>query len=242
MNISVIASGSNGNSCLIEEKDTSILVDAGKSLKEINYRLKKLGKSLENLDAVLLTHAHTDHSMSVDLISRRYNVPLYMTRKTNTQLLFNENVKFYSINSTFKIKNLNIKAIETSHDVPSCGFVINKFGIFTDTGIITRNMKYIVKNLKGILLESNHDIDMLIKGNYPYYLKQRIFSDIGHLSNVHASTFIKEKGKHLDFVLLGHLSANNNKPSIAKNTFESIVKKTNCYILSREKQSGVWEI
>jgi len=119
----------------------------------------------------------------------------------------------------------------------------SEFGIFTDTGIVTKQMEDILPKLKGVLLESNHDIDMLINGRYPAYLKQWILSDLGHLSNIHASEFIQEKGNNLSLVLLGHLSGNNNTPHIARKTFETLVRRKIEYdVCSRDRASGKWMI
>lgn len=246
MEISVIASGSNGNSTLVESKDTSILIDAGKTVKEIEARLNRMGKSLENLNAVLLTHGHVDHYMSVGAISRKYNVPVFMTKKTHTickHALGKISGKYFKHNQNFMVGNLLIEPVETSHDIPCTGFRIGKFGLFTDTGIVTEQMKKVISKLDGIILESNHDVDMLINGPYPPYLKMRVFSDHGHLSNISASSFINDSGKHLNWTLLGHISEMNNTPELVKKTFETMVKKKlNYSVLTREKESGVWEL
>lgn len=246
MEISIIASGSNGNSCLVENNNSSVLIDAGKSCKEIEYRMSKLGKNLENVDGILLTHSHIDHFIGVGPISRKYNIPVYLTKEVynlSKHKIGEVEKKHFSINSSFKVKNLEIKPIITSHDVPSCGFAIQKFGIFTDTGIITPEMGNCMDGLKGVLLESNHDIDMLINGSYPEFLKQRIFSDNGHLSNINASDFIRKYGKNLSWALLAHLSAKNNTPEKAKATFETIVnRKIDFSVLSRDKESGSWNL
>ena len=239
MQISVIASGSNGNCCLVEEKEDSVLIDAGKSCREIENRLNNLGKSLENVNAILLTHNHIDHRSGIDVISRRYNLPIYLTKDVADMVMIT-NAKI--INGHFKIGSLAITPVRTSHDVPSVGFKINNFGLFTDTGIVTKEMEIALRKIKGVLLESNHDIDMLVNGRYPAFLKQRILSDNGHLSNIHASNFIKEKGKHLDLALLGHLSGNNNTIDITKKTFETIVGNKEYSVLFRDKESGVWEL
>ena len=242
MEISVVASGSNGNCCLVENKKASVLIDAGKSCKEIEYRLNNLGKNLENVDGILLTHSHIDHTLGIGPISRKYNIPVY-TKKEVYNMVNLGDIEVKHFIKDFKIKDLNIKLVPTSHDVPSTGFIINNFGLFTDTGVVTKQMKDSIKNIKGILLESNHDIDMLINGRYPAFLKQRILSDNGHLSNISASSFIQEKSHSLNFALLGHLSGNNNTPEIAKKTFETLVKKKIDFsVLSRERESGVWEI
>ena len=246
MEISVIASGSNGNCCLIEDKSTSVLIDAGKSGREIAYRMEKSGKNLDNIDAIILSHSHHDHILGAGVISRRFNVPVYMTKDVYSESKFNlgdiERKTFFA-DREFKIGALKIKPIITSHDVSSCCFVIGKFGLFTDTGIVTKQMETILPLLEGVLLESNHDIDMLIKGSYPAFLKNRILSDEGHLSNIDASSLIQNKGKKLSLALLGHLSRNNNTPEIAEHTFESLVKRKIEYaVCSRDGLSGSWKI
>lgn len=246
MEISVIASGSNGNCCLIEKGNTKILIDAGKSMKEIEYRANKLNKSLENLNAIFLTHSHSDHTRGIGPIARKYDVPVYLTKETfsrSISMLGKIKPIFFNLNEKVKLNSLTINPVKTSHDVPSCGFTINRFGYFTDTGCITNEMKDSVRALKGILLESNHDIDMLLNGFYPAFLKNRIMSDDGHLNNFDASKFINDHGKHLDFALLSHLSENNNKVELVKESFETIVNKKIDYdIMSRHKESGTWEL
>ncbi|PIN87291.1 hypothetical protein COV19_00205 [Candidatus Woesearchaeota archaeon CG10_big_fil_rev_8_21_14_0_10_44_13] len=246
MEISVIASGSNGNCCLVEEKDVSILIDAGKSCREIEKRMNSMGKSLENVNALLITHSHYDHCSSVGIVSKRYGLPIYLMKDVHS--LIDDKVseaekRFISPGKSFTVKGVEIRPVATSHNVPSCGFVIGGFGLFTDTGIVTREMEAMFPKLRCALLESNHDIDMLINGAYPAFLKQLILSDRGHLSNVHASKFIQEKGQNLSHVLLGHLSGNNNTPKAARAAFETLVKrKIDCHICSRESISGSWVI
>ncbi len=246
MEISVIASGSNGNCCLIEDKSASVLIDAGKSGKEIACRMEKLGKSLENVDAILLSHAHHDHIAGAGVLSRSYGTPLYMTKDVYSEAKHKLGAikrKSFSVKKEFKIGTLKIKPVPTSHNVSSCGFVINRFGIFTDTGIVTKQMKLAVPKLNSMLIESNHDIDMVINGHYPAFLKNWILSNKGHLSNIHASSLVQDKGKNLSLVLLGHLSGNNNTPEVASNTFETLVKRKVEYVVcSRDKLSGKWEV
>lgn len=246
MEISVIASGSNGNCCLVEEKGVSVIIDAGKSCREIEKRLNSMGKSLENADALLLTHSHYDHASGISVISKMYNLPVYMAKDVYSDVssrLGDTITKIFSQRRSFSINGIEIRPIATSHNVPSCGFVIGKFGLFTDTGIVTREMQAIFPKLKCALLESNHDINMLINGSYPAFLKQLILSDKGHLSNVHASRFIQKKGENLSNVLLGHLSGNNNTPKTARAAFEDLVKrKIDCHICSRDGISGSWVV
>ncbi len=245
MEISVIASGSNGNSCLVEDKGTAVLVDAGKSGIEIESRMDKLGKNISDVDAILLTHAHHDHRAGAGVLSRRYGIPVYMTKDVYSDVKYKigkiDRKTFF--NKSFKIGKLEIMPVVTSHNVSSCGFKIGKFGIFTDTGIVTSQMKDVISKLKGVLIESNHDIDMLVNGSYPAFLKNWILSSYGHLSNIDASGLIQAKGKNLSLVLLGHLSGNNNNVEVAAETFEKIVKrKISFSVCSRDDVSGGFEI
>lgn len=246
MEISVIASGSNGNCCLVEDKGVSVLIDAGKSGSEIEGRMRKLGKSLEDVDGIIITHEHNDHISGAGVLSRRFGIPVHMTNEVYSEVKFKlgkvEN-KMFSLDKEFKVSNLKIKPVATSHNVNSCGFVVGKFGFFTDTGFVTKQMEKTIPKLNAILLESNHDIDMLINGRYPAFLKKWILSDEGHLSNDNAGSIINEKGKNLSLALLGHLSENNNTPDVARDTFECLVKrKIDFSICSRDKESGSWKI
>ena len=231
---------------MVEEKDNYILVDAGKSCREIESRMEELGKRMENVNAILLTHSHNDHIAGAGIISRKYGIPLYITNEAYSEAKFKLGEikrKSFSLSKEFRIGSLRIKPIYTSHNVSSCGFVIGKFGIFTDTGIVTKQMELEIPNLNSLLIESNHDIDMLISGNYPSFLKKWILSEQGHLSNIDASTIIQNKGNSLSLVLLGHLSGNNNTLEIASNTFNAIVKRKIEYaVCSREGISGNWKV
>jgi phosphoribosyl 1,2-cyclic phosphodiesterase len=246
MEVSVIASGSNGNCCLVEHNNTSVLIDAGKSGREIESRMRKLNKKPEDVNAILLTHAHSDHIMGAGILSRRFSIPVYMDKIVFDEAKFKRgkiDERIFSIKSTFKVDNLEIIPISTSHSVTSCGFVIDKFGYFTDTGTVTKEMEKAIPKLNGILLESNHDIDMVLSGPYPLHLKQWVLSDIGHLSNAHASSVIQEKGHKLSLALLGHLSGINNTIKAAKDTFEALVKRNiDVKICSRSEESGTWRL
>jgi len=201
---------------------------------------------MENVDAVVLTHGHHDHISGAGVLSRRYGIPVYVSKNVYSSVRFKLGQierKSFSVDKSFKIKNLVVKPVVTSHNVPSCGFVVGKFGVFTDTGVVTSEMKAAISKLKGVLLESNHDIDMLINGSYPAFLKQWILSDKGHLSNIHASSLVQSSGKELRLCLLGHLSGNNNTMEVASKTYEELVKrKIDFSVCSRDKCSGGFDI
>ncbi len=244
MKVTVVASGSNGNCCMVENNGTSLLIDAGKSCSEIEKRLERQGKNLDNLKAIVLTHAHTDHTSGAGPISRKYNVPVFLKKtmyEKARKKIGKTQYKFFS--GKFRINGTEITPVKTSHSIASYGYVIGKFGLFTDTGIPTSDMEKIMPKLEGVLLESNHDVDMLINGPYPYYLKQLILSNEGHLNNIDACNFVENFGENISYVLLGHLSGTNNTPKAAKQTFESLVKrKVDFHVCSREKLSGTWKI
>jgi len=242
MEISVIASGSNGNCCLVEDKGVSILIDAGKSCREIESRMDKLGKSLEDVSGILVTHQHSDHISGAGVLSRRFGIKVYMTKEVYSSARLGQfETRIFS--GDFKIGSLGVKPIVTSHNVSSCGFVVGKFGYFTDTGMVTEQMKKVIPSLNSVLLESNHDVDMVHNGHYPAFLKKWILSDEGHLSNDTASSIIQENGNNLSFVLLGHLSENHNTPDIASETFNNLVKrKIDFCVCSRDKETGSWKI
>tara|TARA_Y100000310_G_scaffold345853_1_gene471426 strand:- start:9930 stop:10658 length:729 start_codon:yes stop_codon:yes gene_type:complete len=242
MEISVIASGSNGNCCLVEDHGVSVLIDAGKSGSEIEARMERFGKSLEDVNGILITHGHSDHISGAGVISRRFGIPVYMSQEVYSEAKLG---KFESkvFTGDFKIGKMKVKPILTSHNVNSCGFVVSKFGYFTDTGMVTNQMEKVIPKLNSILLESNHDVEMVHNGHYPAFLKKWILSDEGHLSNNDCSCIIQEKGKNLSFVLLGHLSENHNTPDIASETFNSLVKrKIDFSVCSRDKESGSWKV
>ncbi len=246
MIVSVIASGSNGNCTLIEENGAVILIDAGMSGREIERRMRSLGRTLADVDAVVVSHAHHDHTAGAGVISRRYGLPIYMTadiRRKAAKTIRKVIAKEYTRKKPFTINGLEIRPVRTLHDTPSSGFVIGDFGIFTDTGCVTKEMRNVVPMLKAALLESNHDVEMLLHGPYPEDLKARILSDKGHLSNETAGGLVEADGAALRLVLLGHLSGENNTPRLAARTFASIVKRKLEYrVCSREDATGSWEI
>jgi phosphoribosyl 1,2-cyclic phosphodiesterase len=186
--------------------------------------------------------ARAYHLAGAGVISRKYGIPIYMTKDVYMHAigkLGEVKTKTFSPNKSFKIKGVSIKPIPTSHSVSSCGFVIDKFGLFTDTGIVTKEMHDAIPKLKCILLESNHDMDMLINGPYPAYLKKWILSDEGHLSNIDASNLIQEKGTDLSLALLAHLSGNNNTAELVKRAFETLVDRSMEYVVcSRDRETG----
>jgi phosphoribosyl 1,2-cyclic phosphodiesterase len=224
----VLASGSKGNSIFISDGSASLLIDAGLSGIEIERRLKFRGLSPENLDAIIVSHEHSDHIQGVGVLSRRFNLPVYLSHKTNqtasSKIGCIHKTKNFECGTTFDIKNFKIHPFSISHDAEDpAGFTIEqnkrKIGIATDLGIATAMVKEHLKGCDLLVLEANHDPDMLANGPYPWPLKQRIKGRTGHLSN--------RESKDLLMEVKAHLSEKNNTPEKALNIVGQALNNSN---------------
>ena len=232
-------SGSSGNCLYLEDKDTKILIDAGVSGKKIEENLKKIYVKPEEIDAVFVSHDHIDHTKGVGVFSRRFDIPIYANRGTWEVALKGlgkispKNMVVFHSNQEVYINGLCILPFPIHHDAGEpVGFSIEngktKIGIITDTGKITEEILWSLKNCDLAVIESNHDVEMLKVGRYPYYLKKRILGNEGHLSNEDASkTILKLVEKGLRKVLLAHLSEENNFPELAYETTKSLLVENN---------------
>ncbi|MTI70321.1 MAG: MBL fold metallo-hydrolase [Firmicutes bacterium] len=230
-----LASGSSGNCQYIETEKVKILIDAGLSGKKIQNGLDKIGVDPKSIDCILVTHEHKDHTKGVGILSRRFNLPIYANNNTwNGMLkdlgkLKDENIREFKSDIDFEISDIGIHPFKTFHDSnESVGFNFHyrnkKISILTDTGCVNDNIKNKIKNSDLLMIEANHDIDMLKVGKYPWFLKKRVLSDNGHLSNEAAGELITEvfSGRNETFVL-GHLSKENNFPELAHQTVVNII-------------------
>ncbi len=237
LKFATIASSSSGNCVYVGTEYTNILVDAGLSGKKIEEGLKDLELTGADIDAIFVTHEHIDHVDGVGVLSRRYHIPVYATEGTWENMP--SKVKPETIRDDFKrnvyadenlaFNDLCIKPFAIPHDAAEpVGYSImtdrDKITIATDIGHISDTIRENVKGSSLLLLESNHDVDMLKNGSYAYNLKQRILSDYGHLSNDNAGKFLGDfADSKLKYVFLGHLSRENNTPRVAFDTVSSIV-------------------
>lgn len=241
-NYASVASGSCGNCHYLEYNDTKILIDAGLSGKKIEENLRKLDKNLENTAGILITHEHTDHIKGAGILARRYNIPIYANRNTwdcmkdKLGKLKEDNIRFFDNDIPFIIGDINIKAFSIHHDAADpVGYTLNngitKISVATDLGHVCDNIKNNLFESKLVVLESNHDVQMLKIGSYPYYLKQRVMSNKGHLSNEDAGKFCVELVKRgTEKILLAHLSKENNFPELAFETVKGVLKEKNISI------------
>ncbi len=239
MRICVLGSGSKGNATYIESGDTSVLIDNGFSGKEAEKRLASIGASMDRVSAILVTHEHTDHIRGVPVLSRRWKLPVYANQATvlaaKKNLAKLHDFQEFNTGENFFIDHLTIHPFAISHDAADpVGFLINngKFqvGYCTDTGMVSRLMQHRLTGCHCLILESNHDPILLKNGPYPPMLQQRVRSNIGHLDNQTAATFLAELfHKKLRHVFLAHLSDTNNRPEEAlKTTREAIQNLSRC--------------
>ena len=223
MRVKVLSSGSKGNTTYIECDNTKILIDIGNSCKYVVNKLKEFGIDGKDIDAVLITHTHSDHIKGLKVFANKFNPLIYVTKEMLSDLGYIDNYKVIN-NSSFKIKDIQINVIKTSHDAPgSVGYIITgndkSIVYITDTGYINNKYFDMLKNKEVYIMESNHDIEMLNNGPYPFRLRQRILSDKGHLSNYDSSRYISSFiGNKTRCVVLAHLSEENNTEDLAYNT------------------------
>lgn len=230
MTVSVLSSGSKGNTTFIQTNNTKILIDAGNTSKYILEKLNEINVDPTTIDAILITHTHIDHIKGLPVLLKKINPCVYITQKMLKELEYLEN---YSIINTdkIKIKDLEIDVIKTSHDTEdSVGYIVNNddksIVYITDTGYINQKYFNILSNRNVYIMESNHDIEMLNNSKYPFALRQRILSDKGHLSNYDSAKYIsKFIGSKTKYVLLAHLSEENNTEELALETLDKRLKK-----------------
>lgn len=245
----MLASGSKGNCIHIATDDRAILVDAGLSGREIERRMRRCDLRPENLQAIIISHEHIDHIRGVGVLARRYNLPVYMSEETACAALatLGRLPQFFSFKagSPFDLPPFSIHPFTISHDaVDPVGFRISmngsRIGIATDLGIVTGLVEAHLKGCHLIVIEANHDLDMLINGPYPWPLKQRIKGRHGHLSNNAAEALLRSvMTADLRYVILGHLSETNNTSDHARNAVQQAIDGRDIHILVAEQdQSG----
>jgi phosphoribosyl 1,2-cyclic phosphodiesterase len=225
LTVCTLASGSKGNAIYLSDGSTSILIDAGLSGIQIERRLESRGLDPQDLQAIIVSHEHSDHTRGVGVLARRYHLPVYINPQTllatGTQLGRLPEMIPFECGTTFKLNQLAIRPFSISHDARDpAGFTVKsngiKIGCATDLGIATGVVRTHLKGCRLLIVEANHDPIMLEEGPYPWPLKQRIKSRLGHLSNNDSQTLIAElQHAELQYVILAHLSETNNLPDKA---------------------------
>ena len=232
-------SGSSGNCLYVSSKNTKILVDCGTSCKKICEGLASINSSIEDIDAILVTHEHSDHVQGLGLVSKKFNIPVYANLETwnamekQKEKIDERNVNVFENDSDFSLNELTIHPFSTPHDAANpCGFNINngkrKLSIATDLGHMDNDIFKELIHSSFVLLESNYEPELLNVSRYPFHLKQRIKGPYGHLSNETAGkTIAALMKKDLKQVMLGHLSKENNVPELAYQTVVEQLMRNN---------------
>lgn len=249
--ITSINSGSNGNCYYIANSREAVLVDVGISCREVIKRMTRQGLSIEKVKAIFISHEHSDHIRGVEVLSRKYMIPVYISEGTlaNSGLqLEKELIRSFKTSKAEKIGSLLVHSFSKHHDAADpYSFVVEgegvKIGVLTDIGTVCDRVVKHFSECHAAFLETNYDEKMLSEGHYPFYLKKRISSDKGHLSNDQAlDLFVKHRPPFMSHVLLAHLSKENNDPALVHKLFSKHAKKTNVIVASRYEESEVFHI
>ncbi|MCX6271105.1 MAG: MBL fold metallo-hydrolase [Bacteroidetes bacterium] len=247
--LAALNSGSNGNCYYVGNEQDAVLVDAGISCRETERRMSRLGLTLEKVRAVFISHEHTDHIRGAEVLSRKYKLPVYLSVVTYLNSLLQietEQLRTFSANERLEIGSLNVCPFPKLHDGadPYSFTVMTEgltAGVFTDIGEACPNLVHHFGYCHAAFLEANYDEVMLDEGNYPVYLKNRIKSKVGHLSNNQAlDLFNRHKAPYLSHLILSHLSEHNNHPDIVNALFAPHANGTLIEIASRYEPTGVF--
>jgi len=240
MQITVFASGSSGNCLLVSAAGTNLLIDAGISMRRIQSGLAQIGQHLQNIGGVLITHEHSDHISGLKMLVKYYHTPVYAPRTVANRLRgmlpeIEEDLHVIPVGERFPVGGFSVRAFHTPHDTDeSVGYRVEGTGVFalaTDMGCVTEEVAAALKGADTVLIESNHDEEMLRYGPYPVYLKRRILSDHGHLSNENCARLARELAESgTRRIILGHLSRENNKPELALAAARAALEGTGVWV------------
>ena len=249
MQISVLASGSKGNCTLIRDDDTAVLIDAGISARRIQQKLSELHLDIRDISSILITHEHIDHIRGLKTLSKNYQIPLYAKLNTFKAMPFIRDIPTECCralpDSSFTVGSLTVNSFTVPHDAAEpVGYNIQtkqgKITLATDLGFATDAVQQALDGSDILVLEANHDINLLQNGAYPWHLKKRILGTRGHLSNEAAGFTLKNLPHKPQEVILAHLSEHNNTPQTAVNTIRSIISQhenaaVNLHVASPDK-------
>ena len=259
VSVSVLASGSRGNSTVVQSSSTRILVDAGISCRETFKRMKATGDDPHSLSAIVITHEHSDHIHGLAVLSRKLNIPVYMTAATHHawaralrdatgELPEIPKLEFFSSGRRFHVGDIDVTPFTIPHDAADpVGFTFRtegvRVGVATDLGYMPASVCDHLRGCDVLVLESNHDLEMLRVGPYPWSVKQRVMSRVGHLSNTALAEFLAgDYDGNAAYVVLAHLSEQNNHPEVARREAENALSSRrsllyNQVMLARQEQA-----
>lgn len=249
--IASLNSGSNGNCYYVGNEQDAVLVDAGISCRETERRMKRLGLPMQKVRAIFVSHEHSDHINGITVLSKKYQLPVYITPATlqNSRLQLERHlVTSFKAYQPVAIGEIEISAFPKFHDAAHAhSFVVTyndiTVGVFTDIGVPCNHLTDHFSKCHAAILETNYDEDMLKNGRYPYHLKRRISGGLGHLSNKQAlEVFLEHRPQFMSHLLLGHLSQDNNKPELVYELFSKHANGTEIVVASRYEETAVYHI
>ena len=243
MKISVLASGSKGNCTYIETNYTKTLIDVGMSNLYIEKKLISLGINPDDINNIFITHTHVDHVAGLKVFIKKHHPTVYLTTKMYEELK-NDIIDYVIIEDKVVVSDLTVDYFKTSHDAPdSVGYIFKsgdkEFVYVTDTGYINFKSLKRITNKDFYTFESNHDIELLMNNsNYPYHIKQRILGDKGHLSNIQCAEYLKKiVGNKTKYIVLAHLSEQNNNPILALNNVKDKLDSNIKILVANQNES-----
>ena len=247
MRFASLGSGSRGNATLVEAGSTLVMIDCGFSCREAERRLSRLGRSAAELSALLVTHEHGDHVRGIPLLARKYDLPVWITRGTHRVLRDNDMpcLQYFDGHANFSIGHLQVRPFTVPHDAREpCQFVFEyqalRLGVLTDTGRMTPHIIECLDACDALLLECNHDTDMLANGPYSARLKQRVGGALGHLSNAQAGSLLSRLDcSRLQHLVAAHLSDKNNRPRLAQAALAQVLDCEADWIGVAEQETGL---
>jgi len=242
-----LGSGSRGNALLVKTKKTCVMLDNGFSVRETEQRLARFNVSAHELDAIVVTHEHADHINGVGVLARKFNIPVYGTRGTLSARRLGELpiTNYINNHAAFAVEDLQIQAFPVPHDAREpCQFVFNdgkcRLAVLTDTGRSTVHIEEQISSCEALVLECNHDIDLLEQGDYPYSVKQRVGGHFGHLNNRQAADILRAiDTSRLQHIVAAHLSEKHNDAVLAKNAISAALGCEQDWIGIADQEQGL---
>lgn len=248
MQFASLGSGSKGNATLVRASDTLVMIDCGFSVRETVRRMARLHVEPRQLDAILVTHEHSDHSSGVAALSSKFQIPVYLTHGTYStgrcDGCYEE--RLFNCEDTLSIGALSVKAVAVPHDaVEPCQYRLSwgdhSLGVLTDLGSITPHVIDNFRGCRSLLLEFNHDLAMLREGPYPYHLKHRVGGDWGHLNNQQAVDFLRQIDcTRLRHLVVAHVSEKNNSRERAQNALLSVLESLDGVVFAEQAGGFDW--
>jgi phosphoribosyl 1,2-cyclic phosphodiesterase len=249
LKVASLNSGSNGNCYYVGNEHEAILVDAGLSCRETEKRMKRIGLSMQKVKAIFISHEHGDHIKGIDVLSRKFQIPVFVTEKTLRYVKVDSLlVRHFSSTERVLVGDLEITCFSKLHDaIDPHSFIISyngiNVGVFTDLGISCDNVIRHFRQCHACFLEANYDAAMLEAGRYPYHLKNRIRGGYGHLSNAQAlELFVEHRPTFMTHLFLSHLSRDNNDPELALRLFAPHAGNVHISVASRYNETDVYKI